>query len=328
MEEELISVIVPVYNVEKYLNRCVDSIVNQTYKNLEIILVDDGSLDNCGKMCDEYAEKDSRIKVIHKQNGGLSDARNVGTSAAKGKYLTYIDSDDFVTKDYCEFLYNNIKKSEADISICKHYIMFEDGSKINTGTSKKYLMNKEEAFMKLLYSDDLDVSAWAKLYKRDIMENIFFPKDRLYEDSATTYKLIDKCKRIVFESEPKYIYAVRKNSITTNCFNKKKMDLILSTNEMCDYIEKEFPKLNEACARRKMYAYLSTLGQFATCETKEENQKYLKIMWDYVQENRRDVLKDKKIPRRDKYALYISFMGFEFFKLSWRILKKIRNGKI
>lgn len=329
MEEDcLISIIVPIYNVEKYLNKCIDSIISQTYKNIEIILVDDGSPDNCGKICDEYAKKDNRIKVIHKHNGGLSDARNAGTSVAKGKYLTYIDSDDFVTNDYCEFLYNNIKKTEADISICKHYIMFEDGSKINTGTGKKYLMNKEEAFMRLLYSDDLDVSAWGKLYKREVMENIFFPKDRLYEDSATTYKLIDKCKCIVFESKPKYIYAVRKNSITTNCFNKKKMDLILSTNEMCDYIEKEFPTLKEACARRKMYAYLSTLGQFVTCKTKKEDKKYQKIMWDYVKENRKEVLKDKKIPKRDRYALYISFMGFKIFKLSWIILKKTRNGKI
>lgn len=328
MKEELISVIVPVYNVEKYLNRCVDSIINQTYKNLEIILVDDGSPDNCGNICDRYAEKDSRIKVIHKPNGGLSDARNAGISVANGSYITYIDSDDFVTKDYCEFLYNNIKKSKADISICKHYIMFEDGSKINTGTGKKYLLNKEETFLKLLYSEDLDVSAWAKLYKRETTKNILFPKDRLYEDSATTYKLIDKCERIIFESEPKYIYAVRKNSITTNSFNENKMDLILSTNEMCDFIEKEFPTLKNACTRRRMYAYLSTLVQFTTCKIKKENKKYLKIMWNYVKENRKEVLKDNRIPKRDKYALYASFMGFGFFKFSWKILKKIKNGKI
>ena len=280
------------YNVEKYLNRCIDSIIEQTYKKIEIILVDDGSTDSCPQICDDYEKKDNRVKVIHKQNGGLSDARNVGTDIAKGEYITYIDSDDFVTKDYCEFLYNNMIRFKADMSICKHYILFENGSKIDTGTVKIYVLNNKEAFDKLLYSDDLDVSAWSKLYKRELFRDIRYPKGRLYEDSATTYKLIDKCINIVFESEPKYVYAIRNDSITNNTFNKSKMDLISSTNEMCDYIERKFPDLKKACSRRKMYAYLSTLSQFVSCKKNcKENQKYFKEIWSYIKKHREEVLK-------------------------------------
>ena len=131
--EELISVVVPVYNVEKYIDKCINSIINQTYKNLEIILVDDGSPDNCGNICDEYAKKDNRIIVIHKENGGLSDARNTGIEVSKGKYITFIDSDDYISDNYVSFLYNLIIEYKADISIGKHYVLYENGE-INTAT--------------------------------------------------------------------------------------------------------------------------------------------------------------------------------------------------
>ncbi|MBR1540013.1 MAG: glycosyltransferase [Clostridia bacterium] len=135
MEEELISIIVPVYKVEKYLDKCINSIVSQTYKNLEVILVDDGSPDSCGKMCDEWTQKDTRIKVIHKENGGLSDARNFGLDCAKGKYIQFVDSDDYIEKDMIEFLYKNLKENNADISICSNYMVDEENV-INVGTRK------------------------------------------------------------------------------------------------------------------------------------------------------------------------------------------------
>ena len=323
---DLISVIVPIYNVEKYLRRCLDSIINQTYKNLEIILVDDGSPDNCPEICDEYARKYERVKVIHKKNGGLSDARNIGIKQSKGDYITLIDSDDCVTHDYCEFLYNLLKKYNADMSICKHLVKYDDFGEISTGTKKEYILNPEKALKMLLYSDDIDVSAWGKLYKRKLFDNIEYPKGRLFEDSATTYKLIDLCKTIAFKSEEKYIYFVRKDSITTKEFNEKKMDLITSTKEMCDYVMEKYPQLESAAKRRLMYAYLSTLTQLAKCKNYKNYNEYKAKLMNYIKKNRKEVIKDKLTPRRDRLALYTTYFGFKIFRISWSLYEK-RTGR-
>lgn len=325
--EELISVIVPVYNVEKYLRKCIDSIINQTYTNLEIILVDDGSPDNCGKICDEYSKKDNRIKVIHKENGGLSDARNVGIKSAKGKYITLIDSDDYVTKDYVEFLYQLIKKYNAKVSVCKHIVKYEkSGKRFDTGTGKEYNLTPVDAFKLMLYGNDMDVSAWAKMYDKELFENIEYPKGRLFEDSATTYKLFDLCENIAFKSEAKYIYIIRENSITTNGFNSKKMDLIISTNEMCNYLIEKYPELKHAADRRLMYAYLSTLTQLSKSSKKktEKYNEYRDELMEYINKNRKEILKDNLIPKRDRLALKCTKFGYEVFKFMWAIYSIIR----
>ena len=141
MEEELISVILPIYNVEKYLEKCLKSVINQTYKNLEIILVDDGSKDNSPQICDEYAVKDKRIVVIHKSNGGLSDARNAGIEIAKGKYIALIDSDDYVEKDYVQFLYQLIKENNAEMSICSHTVLYTNRTRIEKETGEHLVLD-------------------------------------------------------------------------------------------------------------------------------------------------------------------------------------------
>ena len=185
MNEELISVIVPIYKVEKYLKRCIESIINQTYHNLEIILVDDGSPDKCGEMCEEYSKKDKRIKVIHKENGGLSDARNKGLEIATGKYIGFVDSDDFIDKDMYKVLYNNLKNNNADMSICSIY-QFENEEEIVKGYNKNETVityNKQEMFNN--FYDDLlrNVVAWNKLYKADIFKDIKYPKGKAVEES-------------------------------------------------------------------------------------------------------------------------------------------------
>lgn len=318
-KDPLISVIIPVYKVENYLDKCVKSVVNQTYKNLEIILVDDGSPDNCPKMCDKWDKKDNRIKVIHKKNGGLSDARNKGIDIAKGDYITFIDSDDYVENNYVEFLYKNLVYNNADISMGKHYIKYPNKT-INTGSGKEYILNSHDCFDKLLYGEDFDVSAWAKLYKAELFKNIRYPKNRIFEDSATTYKLIDKANMVVLNSEPIYNYIIREDSITTNSFNEKKMELITSTKEMCEYIEDKYPDLKSGCKRRVIYAYLSTLTQLIKC--KRINKKYKKILMKYIKENRKEVLKDKRIPKRDRLALYATYLGINGFSTCWKIYEK------
>ena len=166
-EEELISVIVPVYNVEKYLEKCIDSIINQTYQNLEIILVDDGSTDGSGKICDEYSRKDNRIKVIHKENGGLSDARNIGIKNANGGLIGFIDSDDYITENMFEVLQKDLRKYNADISSCDIQNVNEAGEclkiiRVSTEGQTSKVFEREEA-LKLLLEDTIKSYAWNKL---------------------------------------------------------------------------------------------------------------------------------------------------------------------
>ena len=318
-EEDLISVIVPVYNVEEYLKKCIDSIISQAYTNLEIILVDDGSTDNCGKICDEYAENDKRIKVIHKENGGLSDARNAGIDIAKGKYLTFIDSDDFVENNYIELLYDEAKKYDADLSIASHKVIYSKTC-MDKSTNEEFCSDAKIILEKILYDDGVDLSAWGKLYKSKLFKEIRYPKDRLYEDSATTYKLIDLSNKIAVNSKPVYNYVIREKSITNNVFSEKKLDLITSTKEMTDFIKTKYPDLEKACNRRLMYSYLSTLSQLAksSSDNKEIEQKLL----DYINENKKEVLKDKKITKRDRLGIYATTFGMKSYKFFWKCYTK------
>lgn len=315
--EDLISVIVPVYKVEKYLNKCIESIVNQTYKNLEIILVDDGSPDECGKICDNYAQKDMRIKVIHKENGGLSDARNAGINISNGKYISFIDSDDYIDLEYLELLYKTIKKDKSDMAISSHKVIYENGTILEKATKEESILEPKEVLKRILYDDGIDLSAWAKLYKIELFEEIRYPKGRLFEDAATTYKLVDKCKKISIISKSTYNYIIRGNSITNVNFSEKKMDLIISTEEMCNYIKKKYPDLEEAANRRLMYAYLSTLTQLI--KSNKRNKSVEKRLYGYIKQNSKMILKDKNVPRRDKVAIISIKFGLGFYKIIWKI---------
>lgn len=209
----LISIIVPVYNVEKYLERCINSITNQTYKNIEIILVDDGSKDNSGKICDELKQKDSRIKVIHKENGGLSDARNAGLKIASGEYVGFVDSDDYIENDMFETMYNLTQKYNAEISIVSFYELYK-GKVIGVRDSKNLEeLNKIDAIKELLIDTKIQSYAWNKLFKRELFEGIEFPTNKNFEDIATTLLLFEKAKKVVLLEEPKYFYVRRDDSI-------------------------------------------------------------------------------------------------------------------
>ena len=323
--KELVSIIIPIYKVEKDLKRCIESVLNQTYQNIEIILVDDGSPDNCPKICEDYKIKDSRIKVIHKKNGGLSDARNAGIEIAQGEYITFIDSDDYVTEDYVEYLYKLIVKYKADISICSHDAVYINDIKRFRTDCNEAIMNSEIALKKMLYHQNYDVSAWAKMYKLDLFNEIRYPVGRLFEDAATTYKLIDKSKKIAYGSESKYKYIIRPNSIVTSKFNDSKLDLIISTNEMCDFIEKRYYNLQQASIRRRVYANLSTLRLMNNIgeEYKAKKEEIIKTIKKYSSV----VLKDKKAPKRDKIAILAISINSTMFDTLWRIYEKISGRR-
>jgi len=247
MSEPLISAIVPIYNVEAYLRECVDSILHQTYSNLEIVLVDDGSPDKCPEICDEYAKKDNRVKVIHQKNGGLAKARNVGLNNATGEYITFIDSDDFVSKRYIEFLYRGAHENDADISIAtfssfsnKHvpklsidYINFKVLSK--SDCFERYTSMKTNVAMPL-------ITAWNKLYKKELFLGIVYPEGKLYEDAFTTYKLFDKAKKIIYSPMKLYCYRRNPQSILGESFREKHLEMIDAFKEGSKYFQNKAEK--------------------------------------------------------------------------------------
>lgn len=216
MQNPLISIIVPVYNVESYLQRCLDSIISQTYSNLEIILVDDGSPDKCPQICDKYATGDNRIVVIHKENGGLSDARNVGLNICKGEYISFIDSDDWVSLEYINELYTSIKETNADIAIVNHkHVTSFPTREIQEKRCIK-LFSKQQALFELIAKQHQPfVVSWGKLYRKEMFSNIRFPKGKYHEDEFTSHLLINAATKIVYSNKTLYFYFQRSNSITS-----------------------------------------------------------------------------------------------------------------
>ncbi|HFI0613335.1 TPA: glycosyltransferase [Streptococcus suis] len=244
VKEELVSVIVPVYNVEKYLSQCLDSIIHQTYKNLEIILVNDGSTDGSGKICDDYAAKDGRIKVIHQENGGLSDARNKGLDLMTGQFVTFVDSNDYLENNCIHTLYTYACTCKTDISIGK-FIEFEENTSqflfhnhLNNGNKIEFLTGDQCLERHHKYFLGIFVTAWAKLYRTSLFndsnpcKSIRYPLGVLHEDQYTTHKLFFKSNKIVFVNDYLYVYRVRKNSITnTQLSDKRIMDNIRGLEE-------------------------------------------------------------------------------------------------
>ncbi len=322
---DLITVILPVYNVSQYLYRCIKSVINQTYKNIEIILVDDGSTDESGCICDEFANLDQRIKVIHKENGGLSDARNAGIEIAKGEYLTFIDSDDYVDEDYVEYLYHLVCDNQALMSICSHTVVYDNGTVLKKETGEYQLLDSKVVLERILYDEDIDLSAWAKLYHKSLFEDIRFPVGRLFEDAATTYKFIDKSNQVMIGSSSKYYYMIRSNSISNASFSRKKLDLITSTKEMCDYCISRYPELKDAALRRLTYSYMSTLSQLANSKVKDKEVQ--KELMSFIRKNGLKVLLDSRSKNRDRLGIMSTFFGFYTYKCIWQFYRKI-TGRI
>ena len=246
--EPLISAIVPFYKVEKYLGRCVESLLAQTYENIEIILVDDGSPDTCPVMCDEYAKKHEKIRVIHQENKGLSGARNTGIDNAKGEYLAFVDSDDLWSPHFLESLYKALKENDADIAQCRWEYMHGDELKEAYDADAKTVCFTGREMLANLYiqTGAYYVVAWNKLYKKELFENIRYPEGRIHEDEATTYKLFDLAKKCVFVDNALYGYYVGSGgtSITRNGFNLKKLDWRTANKERVQYfIEKDYKEL-------------------------------------------------------------------------------------
>ncbi|MBS5546236.1 MAG: glycosyltransferase family 2 protein [Lachnospiraceae bacterium] len=322
--EEKISVIVPVYKVEKYLERCIDSILAQSYGNLEIILVDDGSPDCCPEICDQYQQKDKRIQVIHRENGGLAAARNSAIERATGEYLVFVDSDDQVDRDYIKNLYQIIIRYQADLGICGYEDQYE-GKELPFSTDIKMeetvCFDRLEGLKALLYQVPFDNSMWAKIYRKPLFDGLRMPQGRLYEDFAIMYRLFYRADRVVYNPYRGYGYLHRKDGIMEEQFSLRKMDLIDFAEEMKEKLIPCCPQLESAIwsryFRANCHIYLQIPDGNGFAQQRRRIEKNLK-------ESRKWVLKDSDSRFGTKGAAFCTYLGFPLFRKlkKWKGLGK------
>ena len=237
--KKTVSIIVPVFNVEKYIDECINSLLSQTHKDIEIILVDDESPDNCPKICDDYAMKDDRIKVLHKKNGGLSDARNAGIEIATGDYIMFVDSDDYITDDMVEQLLFVVDVSGMDIAACGYTGNMED---LNVGLCESIKsISSKKAIKCILKEQKINTSASTKLFKAQLFKNVRFPVGKIYEDYATIYKAIYNANGVAYINSKKYYYRPNPTGITGRGFYKKQLQYFEISNEVMSFVKENYP---------------------------------------------------------------------------------------
>ncbi len=318
-----ISVILPIYKVEPYLDRCVDVLLRQTHTDLELILVDDGSPDRCGALCDAWAEKDGRVRVYHKENGGLSDARNYGIDRATGEYLSFVDPDDTVTEHYLSYLLRLMQEKEGTLlSACNHNVVRGDRKKANNALSAPRILSRKEAFEEVLYHGDLDVSAWGKLYHKSLFQTLRFPKGRLYEDSFVFGEVLSMLSHVVVGPEAHYDYIQREGSIVSGSFSEKRLQFIDSVSRLCDYALSCSASLQPAVLRRMTHARLSVLRYMSGCD--RAFYPLRARLRDEILAVADSVLSDPRTPKRDRIAISTLRMGFPLFFAAWRLYGAFR----
>ena len=321
IDTPLVSIIIPVYNVNNYLRRCLDSVVGQTYQKLEIILVDDGSTDNSGKICDEYAQIDNRIIVVHKINGGLSDARNVGIDIASGKYIAFIDSDDFVSTKYIQILLEEIMKKNADIAICKYVKGSRDDFVKENNKKRKIKCFKSVEMLKNWHGKykHVETVAWNKLYKLSLFKenNISYPQGYYNEDVQTTHLLINKADNIILIDEVLYYYFQRKDSITGAISEKKIEDNIYSQKVRMSF----FSGNNYQDSYERLLIKLLKYYMLMFFETDSEKMK-IKLYKKFMEE-KPIVEKYKKLIISDKILFNLFEKNNNGLRKVYRIIKKM-----
>lgn len=336
----LISVIVPVYNVAKTLERSVKSITAQTYTNLEILLIDDGATDGSEQLCDQIAARDQRIEVIHQDNQGLSGARNTGIAAAKGEYLTFVDSDDEISEDMLACLYRVVLEQNVALAICSFEEVFPQGKRKNFAADfanlesdhpALWLFSTEECLTAMLCENGFTMSAWGKLYHASLFKTVRFPLGKLYEDVGTTYKLVLACDRIAFLALPKYFYTQNADSITGQAFSMRKLDLIDLTDEMCDELDRYYLSLDNLTKKRRMHARFSVLRQMklphnlstkspeAAKNFKRDFYKIRRNIINYLRKHKDYILKNPLATKRDRIAMRTILLGRPIFSLAWQV---------
>lgn len=303
----MISIIIPVYNVSKYLDKCLQSVVTQTYSNIQIILVNDGSTDNSGEICDKWKKEDNRIEVIHKKNGGLSSARNIGIEKAQGKYLMFVDSDDIVSDNLCELLHNLLLENDADLAICNTYHIFDSDNFMFQRDNKiemVYCFDKNEAICNLWYQNIFLPSAWGKLYKKELFKQIRFTEGIIFEDIDIMHEIFYLCNKIVYTDVKAYGYVHHENSITTKKYNQKDNVILDICEKIMKFAVNKNTKIQQAA---QSYYVTGALRVYLNAPDTDEYQEVIYKAKNILNLYGKKVLKDKNIRKKNRYALYLYF---------------------
>lgn len=311
----IISVIVPIYNVELYLSRCLNSILNQSYSDIEIILVDDGSTDNSHQLAESFQNQDNRIKLVRKQNGGLSSARNLGISLATGKYISFIDSDDYVEKDFLESLINSCIANETKISMCGRFEKNEATTRENFIFENEQIWDSREAIKRLLTWNGIDSSACDKLFLRELFDDVKFPEGKYNEDIFVLFHLIHKANNISHIGRSKYYYCLRPSSITQEKFSEKKLHLMEASKHIFDFIEQTYPELIEEANSFKYCNLIYIGGLLATNNAIKKHPDYYRFYRNEIFNKILSIIFNEHIPKMLKIkALLICLKLYRFTK--------------
>lgn len=331
VDDLTISVIVPIYKVEPYLRQCLDSLVGQTYRNLEIILVDDGSPDNCGAICDEYAAKDQRIKVIHQANGGVSAARNAGLAAATGHWIGWVDGDDWAEADMYEYLLENALKYEADVAVCGRVERYADRDVV-WGWDTLQVWNQEQVIAQLLEDQALRNYLCDKLWKRKLFDGICFPEGEIFEDIIVTCQLLLKTNTVIGLPEAKYNYRQRLDSIVKSQSLAQRVSYVQAARQQMETLKESWPQYEDQMAAQCVAA---AIGLWMTYDTapKEERVKYRQDIRQaavFAREYQKVVLKYRKLGLAGRLVLrLVLYNTWWSFMLACFIgkLYKLRHGR-
>lgn len=311
MKPEL-SIIVPIYNAEKYLERCIQSIIDQTYSNFELLLVDDGSSDTSIEICRQFEKADSRVKVITQKNAGVSAARNTGLDNAKGVYIGFIDSDDYIEKDFYEILYTHLVNEQADMSVIGAYDIY--ANKKPKKKEQKYLVLDQERATELILEGNLvSVHPWSKLCKRELFDGLRYPVGKIHEDSYVIIELLLRCQKIVVDTIQKYHYYHRVGSITSTTFAEKDLSFIDAWEKNYVLIVENLPNLKNLAVQRVCWANFLMLDKIMVSDN-EKNFSQTQEIINYLKKHSRFILQAKSFTRNRKISLIALLISPSLYK--------------
>lgn len=306
---KLVSIIIPVYNAEQNLDKCLQSVTAQIYKKIEIILVDDGSTDNSGKLCNEWAKKDKRVKVIHQSNGGTSFARNTGLKKTSGKYITFVDNDDVVSEKLIWHLVDILEQNNGDISICNPIHVRPKHDKKNYKDSTRVdLLTSTEAICNLFYQNKFLPTVWCKLFKKELFNNVCFPNGKLFEDNAVLYKLFANAKRIVYSDAKYYKWIHYKSSITGKNYNGRIADILDVCDEQIKFAKTQNDRILEAA---QFFLVIGSLRVWLNLPKTFETESIINQCESNIDFYHKKVVKNKNCHYKLKIALFL-YKNFPF----------------
>ena len=322
-----ISIIVPVYKVEAYLERCIGSILKQDYQDYELLLIDDGSPDKCGEMCDAAQKKDPRIKSFHKKNGGLSSARNYGLDKAEGEYITFVDSDDYISNNYLSYLLSLFRYSDkCSITTCNRQVVKKGklGQKFDYGTDKPLILDRKEVYKRGLYTQ-ISHGAWGRLYKKEVFDGLRFPEGVLHEDTYILGDFINRSEIMVFGPVVGYYYVSNDNSLVNTASIKRLNELIGSTERFASMALVENPELKNAVIAKIGHAKLGALSEVNT--NSHDGRELAYKLKKEILKDKKIILSDRQSLKRDKAGICVLMIGgIPLYKSIYQIYKREMKG--